>query len=117
MTLLFLLVPIIFAIVCANIAEGKGRGKGIWFFLGLIAGPFSLIVLLLLHKDEVGLGNIKCPYCAEFVKPEAVVCKHCGKDLAFMRDGFGDTIPCLSCGHGNHVSAGKCENCGHSFAS
>ena len=26
-------------------------------------------------------GTRKCPYCAEFVRPDAIVCKHCGRDL------------------------------------
>jgi hypothetical protein len=28
--------------------------------------------------------NIKCPFCAEFIKPEAVICKHCGKTIGQM---------------------------------
>jgi hypothetical protein len=24
----------------------------------------------------------KCPYCAEWVKVEAVACKHCGRDIS-----------------------------------
>lgn len=113
----YVFVMLVFAFVCSHIADGRGRGKGACFFWGLLAGPIALIALLLMPKDEAGLGHVKCRFCAEYVKPDAVVCKHCGRDLDAPREGFGTTAPCLSCGHENPISARQCESCGHHFSS
>jgi hypothetical protein len=32
-----------------------------------------------------GANRMLCPYCAEDVKDQAIVCKHCGRDLLFLR--------------------------------
>lgn len=41
-----------------------------------------LCILLRKCSDE---GAVKCPYCAEPIKPEAIKCKHCGSKVVRRR--------------------------------
>ena len=76
----------LFGIFSAVIASGKNRSGFGWFFVGLVFGPFGLVVAFLPANEEDPLTGIAysvttCPFCAEEIKYAAVVCKHCGRDL------------------------------------
>lgn len=68
LTLLWL--PSILACIAIGARKGQAVGGAI---LGIVAGPLGVIIAL-----AVDGGNKKCPQCAEQVKKEANVCKHCG---------------------------------------
>ncbi len=80
-----------FGLVAAIIASSKGRSVGGWFFLGLLLGPFSLVVGFLPSISSVSESRAqrigesgdykKCPFCAEVVRREAIKCKHCGSEI------------------------------------
>lgn len=82
------------AIATSVSASNKGRSGLGWFIIGFITGPIGLIISLVLSKDEkaIELDSLykgthkKCPYCAEMVKKEAVVCKHCNREIIDSRE-------------------------------
>jgi hypothetical protein len=82
---------VFFGVVSGGIAMARGRSGFGWFLLGILLGPFALAVALLptaeanrqeqARRSGVAPGWRKCPFCAEVVREEALVCRYCQREL------------------------------------
>ena len=76
-------------LIPAFIAKNKGLSFPLWWLYGTLLLLIATIHALLTKPTNQGIdaqnmiaGNKKCPSCAEWVRNEATLCKHCNRPMA-----------------------------------
>lgn len=75
-------IGLMFAVIASLIggqAERKGRSWAQFFWLSMLITPLlTWLIVATIQSDGTHTGETrKCPACAELIKAEARVCKHC----------------------------------------
>jgi predicted nucleic acid-binding Zn ribbon protein len=88
---MFAAIWFVLAIAVGILGSNRGRSGFGWFLIAVITSPLLGLIFLLVLKDlskkepattgPSAASHRKCPACAEWVLPEAQVCKHCGAAL------------------------------------
>lgn len=87
-----LLVNLTLSFVVAYAAGQKGRSSAaFWFLSFFLSFVVAILVLIALPgqfssaTSETNGGdallNAQCPYCKEAIRSDAIVCKHCGREV------------------------------------
>lgn len=77
---MFLTWALVGALLGVAAAQRNGFSLAGGILGGLLLGPFA-VLMFCVSGIVRGDRQIKCSHCAEFIKAEARVCKHCGRDV------------------------------------
>jgi hypothetical protein len=74
----YVIAIILIGLIPAAIASSKGYNFFLWWLYGS-----AIFIVALPHSLLIGPGGLKrkCPFCAETIRSEAIVCPHCQRDL------------------------------------
>lgn len=91
--LVFVILWLVLTIYVAVLARQRGRHFAGWMAFAFFASPLLAGVVLMMKPDlaekdfvesvtqDMELTHVKCPHCAEYVRPEASKCKYCQNKL------------------------------------
>jgi len=110
----FIVFAILIGLIPAIIASCKGRNFFLWWLYGAALFLIALIHSLFLSPNDnakLANGMKKCPFCAEVIKPDAKVCRYCGRDLPKPEL----KIECPNCKAMVSIKYSYCKNCGNAM--
>ncbi len=81
---MFLIWAFVGALLGVVAAQKKGFSLAGGIIGGLLLGPLAFL-LFFVSGISSGDASKKCPHCAEWIKAEAVVCKHCHRPVTAPR--------------------------------
>jgi hypothetical protein len=81
--LIYILFMLWIGSLIARLAVSKGRSWGAFFALSMFFPLIAWIIAAVVSTDQATAisGTKKCPKCAELIKQEATLCKHCGSEV------------------------------------
>lgn len=117
---MFLFWPLVGAVIGYAASQRRGYSAVAGTIAGALLGPLAFLPFFVSGIFSASEAQRKCPYCAEWIKPTAVVCKHCHRDVPPVPKRArakpkGAAYGCEACGKTVRVGESTCQWCGASL--
>lgn len=78
---MFLAWALLGALIGVAAAQRKGFSMAGGIIGGVLLGPLAFLMFFVSGISKEDANRKKCPHCAEWVKGEATICKHCRQPI------------------------------------